>query len=120
MSPTIVFKNGKPVLCVGASGGSRIVTATEQVALNVLLFDMTAAEAVAAPRVHHQAVPDKLRTEEVVPLPEDLKSGLKARGYTIEPIYNVATVQVIQIGTSSAGGLMAASDPRKGGSPAGH
>ena len=55
MSPTIVLENGKPALCVGASGGSRIVTATQQVAMDVLLHGMSAGDAVAAPRVHHQA-----------------------------------------------------------------
>ena len=119
MTPTIVFKDGKPVLCVGASGGSRIVTATEQVALNVLLFGKNAAEAVAAPRIHHQAVPNTLRMEKFAPLPENLEDALEERGYTIEPINHVATVQVIEIENQGQQSLMAASDPRKGGSPAG-
>lgn len=120
MSPTIVFKDGRPVLCVGASGGSRIVTATQQVAMNVLLFGMTAGEAVDAPRIHHQGFPEKLRVETIVPLDEALQTELQARGHMIEPIRNVANVQAIQIVTGAERQLRAASDPRKGGSPAGH
>jgi len=120
MSPTIVFEGGKPVLCVGASGGSRIVTATEQVALNVLVHGMSAGDAVAAPRIHHQGTPDALRVEKIAPLPENLISELEAYGHSIEPINNVANVQAIQIDRNGGRTLHAASDPRKDGRPAGH
>ena len=119
MSPTIVLQGGDPVLCVGASGGSRIVTATQQVAMNVLLHGMTAGEAVAAPRIHHQGVPETLRVEELAPLPAELQDALRARGHRIAPIHNVATVQAIQIERGPVRRLQAASDPRKGGRPAG-
>jgi gamma-glutamyltranspeptidase/glutathione hydrolase len=120
MSPTIVLENGKPVLCVGASGGSRIVTATQQVAMNVLLHGMNVGEAVAAPRVHHQGAPEALRVETVAPLDPVLQDALRARGHQIDPIHNVANVQAIQIEHSPERRLHAASDPRKGGRPAGH
>lgn len=120
MSPTIVFKDGKPVLCVGASGGSRIVTATQQVAMNILLLGMDAGHAVNAPRIHHQGFPEKLRVETMMPLDDSLQDDLRARGHVIEPIRNVANVQAIQIVTEPERRLHAASDPRKGGSPAGH
>jgi gamma-glutamyltranspeptidase/glutathione hydrolase len=120
MSPTIVLEDGKAVLCVGASGGSRIVTATQQVAMNVLLHGMSAGEAVAAPRIHHQGVPDTLRVETVAPLDSALRDALRARGHHIEPIHNVANVQVIEIERAPEHRLRAASDPRKGGRPAGH
>jgi gamma-glutamyltranspeptidase/glutathione hydrolase len=120
MSPTIVVEGAEPVLCVGASGGSRIVTATQQVALNVLLHGMRAADAVAAPRIHHQGTPDALRTETMVPLPDELVVELESRGHAIEPINNVANVQAIQIDRAEGRVLRAASDPRKGGRPAGH
>ena len=119
MSPTIVLRGGEPALCVGASGGSRIVTATQQVAMNVLLHGMTAGEAVAAPRIHHQGIPGTLRVETVAPLPRELQDALVALGHTIEPIHNVANVQAIQIERSPERLLRAASDPRKGGRPAG-
>ena len=120
MSPTIVLRNGKPVLCVGASGGSRIVTATQQVAMNVLLHGMDAPEAVAAPRIHHQGTPEALRVESIAPLDSALHRALRARGHQLEPIHNIANVQAIQIEHSRERLLRAASDPRKGGRPAGH
>jgi gamma-glutamyltranspeptidase/glutathione hydrolase len=119
MSPTIVFQDGEPALCVGASGGSRIVTATQQVAMNILIHGMNAADAVAAPRIHHQGTPDSLRIEKVAPLPKSLVDQLIARGHRIEGIHNVANVQVIHVERSPTRALHAASDPRKGGRPAG-
>jgi gamma-glutamyltranspeptidase/glutathione hydrolase len=119
MTPTIVLDHDLPVLCVGASGGSRIVTATQQVAMNVLLHGMNAAEAVAAPRIHDQGVPDTLRVEEVAPLDAVLQDALVGMGHRIEPIHNVANVQMIQIERTNGIVLRAASDPRKGGRPAG-
>jgi gamma-glutamyltranspeptidase/glutathione hydrolase len=120
MSPTIVLENGKPALCVGASGGSRIVTATQQVAMNVLVHGINAGDAVAAPRIHHQGVPEALRVETVAPLDAGLQDALRARGHLIESIHNVANVQAIQIERFPERRLHAASDPRKGGRPAGH
>ena len=119
MSPTIVLRDGKPVLCVGASGGSRIVTATQQVAMNVLLFGMDAERAVDAPRIHHQGRPETLRVETTRPLDLALQEDLRQRGHEIESIRNVATVQAIEIVDEPQRRLRAASDPRKGGSPAG-
>lgn len=119
MSPTIVLEDGKPALCVGASGGSRIVTATQQVAMNVLLHGMSAGDAVAAPRIHHQGVPESLRVEEVAPLAPALQEALAGLGHGIEPIHNVANVQLIHINRENGRRLEAASDPRKGGRPAG-
>jgi gamma-glutamyltranspeptidase/glutathione hydrolase len=119
MSPTIVLQGGDPALCVGASGGSRIVTATQQVAMNVLLHGMNAGDAVAAPRIHHQGIPETLRVEKIAPLGDDLQEALRARGHEIAPIHNVANVQAIQIERTPERRLHAASDPRKGGQPAG-
>ena len=119
MSPTIVFDEGTPVLCVGASGGSRIVTAAQQVAMNVLLHGMSAADAVAAPRIHHQGLPETLRVEKVAPLDSSLQNALVALGHRVEPIHNVANVQLIYIEQSAEHQRQAASDPRKGGRPAG-
>lgn len=121
MSPTIIFDGqGRPVMCVGAAGGSRIVTAAQQVAMNALLFEMPLDDAVAAPRVHHQGMPNRLRTEEFAPLPEALIQQLRARGHHHQLIHNVAVVQAIRIryGQDETT-LEAASDPRKGGRPAG-
>ena len=63
MSPTIVLKDGKPVLVTGSPGGSRIISTVLQVIVNVLDYKMDVAAAVAAPRLHHQWLPDEVRVE---------------------------------------------------------
>ncbi|MFN2397433.1 MAG: gamma-glutamyltransferase [Gemmatimonadaceae bacterium] len=64
MSPTVVLdRNGQLLLVVGAAGGPTIITGTMQVILNVIEHRMTLADAMSAPRVHHQAWPDSLRYE---------------------------------------------------------
>src|SRR6266436_585962 len=63
MSPTIVLKDGKPVLVTGTPGGSRIISAVLQIVVDVLDYKMDVAAAVAAPRVHHQWMPDVVRVE---------------------------------------------------------
>ncbi|KAF0095494.1 MAG: gamma-glutamyltransferase 1 [Puniceicoccaceae bacterium 5H] len=63
MSPTLVMKDGRPFLISGSRGGSLIITATLQVLLNVIDHDMNVAEAVSAPRMHHQWLPDILMLE---------------------------------------------------------
>jgi len=120
MSPTIVFDADGPVMCVGAAGGSRIVTATQQVAMHALLFGMDVGDAMAHPRVHHQGHPNTLQTEDFAPQPEAVIRALVQRGHAHETRRNIATVQAIRIqrdGDTTT--LHAASDPRKGGRPAG-
>ena len=60
MTPTIVLKNGKPFLVTGSPGGSRIITAVLQIIINVIDRGMNIADAVAAPRIHHQWLPDEV------------------------------------------------------------
>jgi len=118
MSPTIVFQGDEPVLCVGGSGGSRIPTAVEQVALYVLKDGMTPAEAVVAPRLHHQVDPEKVDARD---LPEPESKALSARGHVMSPTQWAAHVQAIRIVRDQSGArkLEAASDPAKGGEPRG-
>lgn len=63
MTPTIVTERGQLRLVAGAPGGSTIITTVLQVVLNVLVYDMDARSAIAAPRLHHQWLPDQLRVE---------------------------------------------------------
>lgn len=63
MTPTIVTENGQLRLATGSPGGSTIITTVLQILLNVLEYDMDAGEAVAAPRLHHQWLPDSTRVE---------------------------------------------------------
>jgi gamma-glutamyltranspeptidase/glutathione hydrolase len=81
MTPTIVLKGGKPVIVTGAPGGSRIITAVLQVIVNAIDFHMPIAQAVAAPRVHHQWLPDQVVVERT--LPAETIKALEARGHTV-------------------------------------
>jgi gamma-glutamyltranspeptidase/glutathione hydrolase len=64
MSPTIVFRGGKPWLATGSPGGSVIISTVLQMVLNAMEFDMNVATAAAEPRIHHQWMPDVLQMEE--------------------------------------------------------
>ncbi|MBV8512243.1 MAG: gamma-glutamyltransferase [Xanthobacteraceae bacterium] len=81
MTPTIVLKNDQPVLVTGSPGGSRIITTVLQVVLNVLEFSEDAADAVAAPRLHHQWLPDYVVAEPGFP-PATIQA-LEALGHTV-------------------------------------
>ncbi len=116
MTPTIVFKGDKPVLCVGGSGGSRIITATEQVALYVLKDGMHPQVATAAPRVHHQGQPDEVAARALTP---SAKLALAARGHEVKDSSFLAHVQAIAIGDEGPKRLAAGCEPQKGGAPAG-
>ena len=78
MSPTIVLKDGKPVLVTGSPGGSRIISTVLQVIVNVLDYDMDVAAAVAAPRLHHQWLPDEVRIERG--FADDVIAGAEGEG----------------------------------------
>ncbi len=81
MSPTIVLKDGKPFLVTGSPGGSRIITAVLQVILNVIDRKLPVAQAVGAPRIHHQWLPDELLVERG--FPSDMTEALRARGHNV-------------------------------------
>ena len=115
MTPTIVYDaQGRVVMVVGASGGSTIISATLQIICNVLDFGMDPAEALAAPRMHHQWMPDLVNLD--VGFPEDVVRGLESRGHTVKVSEHFSAAQVIVWGAD--GQMTAASDPRKGGAPA--
>ncbi|CAL8975630.1 Gamma-glutamyltranspeptidase [Rhodoplanes serenus] len=81
MTPTIVLKDGRPVLVTGAPGGSRIISAVLQVVLGRLDFGLSPADAVAAPRVHHQWRPDEVLVEPT--LPDATVRALAAMGHPV-------------------------------------
>jgi gamma-glutamyltranspeptidase/glutathione hydrolase len=82
MTPTIVLKDGKPVLVVGTPGGSRIITTVLEVIVNVIDHGMTLQEAVDAPRIHHQWFPDTIAAEPFA-LSKDTEKALTAMGYRV-------------------------------------
>lgn len=117
MSPTIVLRDDKPALIVGASGGPRIITGTLQTMLNHLLFDMPPNAAVRQPRFHHQWMPNVLQFEESWRGDAVLRA-MEERSHDVSIRDEVGAVQLITI--DAEGGIRAASDPRKGGEPAGY
>jgi len=82
MTPTILTRDGKLFMTVGAPGGSRIISAVLQVILNVIDFEMNAQDAVDAPRFHHQWAPDKLYLERGIS--PDTIALLKSRGHDVD------------------------------------
>ena len=82
MTPTIVEKNGNLWMVVGTPGGSTIITAVAQTILNSYEFNLSMQEAVNAPRFHHQWLPDMV-VFEPNGFSDELKRGLKAKGYII-------------------------------------
>jgi gamma-glutamyltranspeptidase/glutathione hydrolase len=115
MSPTIVVKDGRPVLALGASGGPRIITAVTQVILNVMEFEQSLGEAITAVRLHHQWQPDEVYFDGAPP--EQLVAALKAAGEKVSERRKGAAVQAIRF--LEDGTMTGASDPRKGGRPVG-
>lgn len=97
MSPTIVTKDGKPFLVVGSPGGSRIISIVVQVLLNVIDHRMTIQEAVNAPRIHHQWLPDQI-TVEPFALSPDTKALLEAMGHKIVVQSEWGAAETILIG----------------------
>jgi gamma-glutamyltranspeptidase/glutathione hydrolase len=85
MTPTIVLKDGKPVLVVGTPGGSRIITTVLEIIVNVIDHGMTLQEAVDAPRIHHQWLPDTLAGEPFA-LSADTVKSLTHMGYHVVPL----------------------------------
>lgn len=83
MTPTIVVKDGKPLLVAGSPGGRTIINTVLQVLLNVMDYGMNAQEAVDAPRFHHQWLPDRIRFERWG-LSPDTQALLKSRGHQLE------------------------------------
>jgi gamma-glutamyltranspeptidase/glutathione hydrolase len=113
MSPTIVLKDGRPVLVTGTPGGSRIISSVLQVIVNVLDYKMDVAAAVAAPRLHHQWLPDEVRVERG--FSEDTLAGLKSRGHSIVEPMGQTSANSIAI---TANGPLGAPDPRTRGADA--
>ncbi|MGL5490710.1 MAG: gamma-glutamyltransferase, partial [Shewanella sp.] len=113
MSPTIVMKDGKPFLVTGSPGGSRIITTTLQIIMNVIDHGLNIAEASNAARVHHQWLPDELRVE--TSLNRDTISLLEAKGHKVNVQSAMGSTQSIMV---TEQGIFGASDLRHSGSEA--
>ena len=117
MSPTIVLDSrGRVLLVAGSRGGPRIITSTTEVVLNVLDYHMPIADALRAPRLHHQALPDTLRFE-ARGVASAVADSLRAMGYGVDVSGTVGSVNAL---LRVRGGWEGMADPRGSGRPAGY
>jgi gamma-glutamyltranspeptidase/glutathione hydrolase len=120
MTPTIMTRDGKPVLILGTPGGSRIITTVLQTILNVVDFQMNIQEAVDAPRIHQQWLPDVTNMERYA-LSPDTSRALESMGHRFENSEPTNHVAAILVGAPKLGGkaigrnrFYGANDPRGG------
>jgi gamma-glutamyltranspeptidase / glutathione hydrolase len=107
MSPTLVLKDGKPMMAIGAAGGSMIISQVAQAILNHLLLGQPLLEAIATPRIHHQWKPDAVFYEDSVPQTE--LDYLKALGHPLSVLkFEGSTTAVVK----TSDGFVAVSEPR--------
>jgi gamma-glutamyltranspeptidase/glutathione hydrolase len=107
MTPVIVVKDGRAWLATGSPGGSRIITTVLQNLVNIIDFDMNIAQAISAPRTHHQWMPDYLRIERGIS--PDTIVLLKQMGHDVRIMPTMGRVQTVQ---HTQGRFFGASDPR--------
>jgi gamma-glutamyltranspeptidase/glutathione hydrolase len=115
MTPTIVLKDGNPLLALGSPGGPTIINSVLEVVVNVLDFGMNVQDAVNWPRFHHQWLPDELRMEPGYS--PDTIALLEQRGYKVRRVNSQGEVAAIHW---SGGWLEGAADPRTEGTAEGH
>ncbi|MEO8081527.1 MAG: gamma-glutamyltransferase [Caldimonas sp.] len=119
MSPTIMTKDGKPVLVVGTPGGSRIITVVVHMILNLVDYGMDVQEAVDAPRFHQQWLPNPTNLEPFA-LSPDTRRILERMGHVFTVAQPANHVAAILVGAPSLGGkpvgenlFYGANDPRR-------
>jgi gamma-glutamyltranspeptidase/glutathione hydrolase len=115
MSPTIVLKEGRPYLLIGASGGPRIISSVLHVFLNLTDYALPPARAMTARRPHHQWRPDWVYFDAAPTV--EMKSALQSRGHRVSDEIKTGIVQAVVVDSSQ---LMGMSDHRKGGKPDGY
>ncbi|MGQ7243734.1 gamma-glutamyltransferase [Salinicola sp. V024] len=109
MTPTIVKKDGKNFLVTGSPGGSRIITTTLQVVMNVIDHGMNIQSAVSAPRIHDQWLPDEIRIEDGIS--PDTIALLEAMGHKVSQQEAMGAAQSILI--EDDGTFTGGADPRR-------
>ncbi|MBM4358006.1 MAG: gamma-glutamyltransferase [Deltaproteobacteria bacterium] len=114
MSPTLIVREGKTVAVLGSPGGDTIPNTVAQVLVHLVDHGMTLDDAVDAPRLHHQHLPDETAFERERPLPREVTDGLEALGHTVRvgPRQGSANCIVLDPLSRSAFGY---ADPRTGG-----
>jgi gamma-glutamyltranspeptidase/glutathione hydrolase len=118
MTPTFLLRDGRVRMVAGSPGGPRIISTVLLAIVNTVDFGMDASEAIAAPRFHHQWVPDELSVEPAIPA--DVLDALRARGHVVKVAErNWSSAQVIAIDPDK-GWQLGASDPRSDGAALAH
>jgi gamma-glutamyltranspeptidase/glutathione hydrolase len=117
MSPTIVLKDGQPILALGAAGGPTIISQTVLNLVAVLDLGQRLDAALAQPRIHQQWQPDQLRIEKS--LPADIRTALRKFGHELFEETAFGASQAVGRGTDGKG-FVGAGDPRAGGQAAGY
>ncbi|MBZ9613730.1 gamma-glutamyltransferase [Rheinheimera maricola] len=114
MAPSLLVKDDKVELVIGTPGGSTIFTSIFQVMTNLYDYGMPLSEAVAAPRFHHQLLPqDQITMEPYAPLAANVQTELTTRGYNlVTQSWNLGDIQAIQSTNST---VTAVADPRSRG-----
>jgi gamma-glutamyltranspeptidase/glutathione hydrolase len=125
MTPTLVLKDGKLLMVTGSPGGPTIINTVLQTIINVIDFGMNIQEAVDAPRIHHQWMPDELQVEPVG-FSSDTLTILRSEGYhlklLVSPLWGnqfLGDAQAILIDPKT-GVRMGAADPRRNGRAVGY
>ncbi|KAL1830993.1 hypothetical protein ACET3Z_000644 [Daucus carota] len=129
MTPTIVLKGKRLIGVVGASGGSMIIAGTTEVFLNHFARKLDPLSSVMAPRVYHQLIPNVVLYEnwttvinDHFEVPAETRASLQKKGHVLEGLPGGTICQFVAIEEerhSKLGQVVAVSDPRKGGIPAG-
>jgi len=109
MAPTIVMNRGLPFLCLGAAGGPKIISTVAQAIINFSRFHMALSDVAAAPRFHHQWIPDKIVLERGG-FDINTVQALITKGHTVEEIAPFSSLQIIHYDLS--GQMAPMSDPR--------
>jgi gamma-glutamyltranspeptidase / glutathione hydrolase len=110
MTPTMVFKDGEPIVATGSPGGSRIIMSVFQMVVNVIDHEMNIAVASNAPRMHHQWMPDILQIESG--FSPDTIAELQRRGHTIRGGRTIGNLNSV---SRQDGYFLGAADPRRPG-----
>ena len=116
MSPTIVLKDGRPILSVGAAGGPTIISQTVLAIINTIDFGMSPESALAQPRFHHQWKPDELLVEKRIG--EKVLRELEERGHKLKVVDSLGAAQAVGVNPNGPG-FVGAHDPRVEGRAAG-
>jgi gamma-glutamyltranspeptidase/glutathione hydrolase len=93
MSPTILLRDGKPVLSVGAAGGPTIISQTLLAIIQFVDFRESVPSALAKPRFHQQWIPDELRIEESVT--PAVRDELSRRGHALKVVDSIGACQAV-------------------------